>query len=464
MDFIDTIYVRFIQKSNTSSLFIPPTSDDGGGGNPTQLYGQYDNFPLNSYYKGNGVKIGILDTGELDLSHTAFVGKDINIIHDTYDNLGQNGSATYDYYHIMMVAGIICGIEGYAVESSIYYVDMHSIEYPDLTGIELLLTQEVDIINLSISYYSESNQSLISTYNYLSQITSNNNVIFVAASGNTLDDYYNPDTSEYVDEFGYISIPASLTNIIAVGSIDRYFNPSDFSSFYTRNIENLSDSHSKSKPEIVAVGERSISQISNYVRGTSFSAPAVTGAIALLKQKYGARLNRESAIAILTVTANNQNINYDDYIIQRIGMSPIIIPNSIKEGHDLYERSGAGALDIKKALDYPDLRLPYSYPNIVEGEITNIVNILYGRVNQTLSIAISWNKLFSNDVVLLNCDIDILVYDYNNNLIKRSRANHGNLELIRLTLNITGYYRIKLIVNSNGLSLSSYAFAYDLRG
>lgn len=462
-NYVSSIYVRYMEINRNISVFIPPTDDDGGGGSTSPDYGLYDNFPLNHYYKGYGVKIGILDTGELNLLHQTFANRDVNIVLDTYSNTNIEGNPTYDYDHIMKVAAIICGADGYSRESSIYYVNMHSIEVPDLTGVEVLLNQDVDIINLSISYYSDNNYEMTSTYLYFDYIVStNSDVIFVAASGNTLTDYKDV-FGNYYDDFGYISIPANITSVIAVGSIDVNYVPSPFSSCYTKSIGNIIDSNIASKPEIVAVGGRRYIPFYGNVSGTSFSAPAVSSTVALLKQKFGDILNTQTALSIITATANSKDIDYSDLVINRFNLSPLIISNDKKTGHDMFTRTGAGALDVEKALSYPQHRLQSILPTLIDGQDMQIINILYLFEGQTFSFSLAWDRVSSIDSIFPMANLNLEITTFDGVSVYRTSARYGNLEIIKLHITSTGYYKVKIIGIDNAYSISSFNFAYDMR-
>ena len=101
-----------------------------------------------------------------------------------------------------------------------------------------------------------------------------------------------------------------------------------------------SEIHSGCKPTLLANGTPHLPQQSNpfhATKGTSFSAPMVTGAIAMqMSAEPRFKLYPEKLIPLLVATADDEKIN--GYSANQFGMD---------------SEAGAGMLDLKKFMDYP---------------------------------------------------------------------------------------------------------------
>ncbi len=137
-------------------------------------------------------------------------------------------------------------------------------------GIVWAVDHGADIINLSLGTY-DWDYSLAQAIQY----AESNNVLVVAASGNNADHnglYGSPNN-------GYISYPAVWDEVISVGSITKDDKVSNFSSTGNDGLE------------LVAYGDGiwlpwSSENKYKAVSGTSFSAPTVSGVLALILSAY----------------------------------------------------------------------------------------------------------------------------------------------------------------------------------
>ncbi|WP_153730416.1 S8 family peptidase [Sporosarcina obsidiansis] len=219
-------------------------------------------------YTGEGVKVAVVDTG-IALQH---------------EDLTVSGGVSYvsytksyadDHDHGTHVAGIIgakdnsVGVVGVAPDAELYAVKVigrnNSFITSDLIkGIEWSITNDMDIINLSLY-----------TYNYFDdyglhevlKAAHSKGLLLVGVTGNSGTD----------DMTNTVTYPGKYAEVIAVGSIDEYNWPSYFSSFGT-------------EAEVVAPGEGIFSTVKNgshnYMSGTSMAAPHVAGMLALMKERY----------------------------------------------------------------------------------------------------------------------------------------------------------------------------------
>lgn len=210
-----------------------------------------------SIYTGNGIKIGTIESG------TPLDNENISPDHLTR-------LTTIRTDHSKTVCSIMGGNSGIARDIDIYAYGLadDGINRHNLTKAanDLIKIFHVNIINMSAGFRYV---GIYENYgSYFDEVSNNTKCTFIISAGND-------------DETHKLSRPANGMNVIAVGSCDKDQNVSMFSSY------EISDSFCK-KPDMVAPGDN-ITQIPNITRpsnGTSFSAPMVTGVLALLMEEF----------------------------------------------------------------------------------------------------------------------------------------------------------------------------------
>ena len=265
--------------------------------------------------KGEGVKIAILDTG-IDYNHPD-LGGCFGLgckVAGGYDFVNEDDDPMDDVGHGTGIAGIIAaennsiGIIGIAPEAELYAVKVMDEDggylYDILDGLDWCLNNSMDIVVMSFGSEDYS-PSLENKSNDLYS----EGILLVAAAGNEGDDNLETDNITY---------PARHGTVIAVGSTD---------------INDVRASSSSDGPELElsAPGSQVIMTYLNgtygFWSGTSFAAPHVAGAAALL-------------------LSYNQSYTPDD-------VREILRNTSVdlgKEGKDnLY---GYGRVDLGNAYDY----------------------------------------------------------------------------------------------------------------
>ena len=420
----------------------------------------YDNFPAGTTYKGSGIKIGVLDTGIFDVNHSNFSDITREVVYDTYTSNDSSPSAQ----HPTWVASVLGGKFGYASAASIYYVDVNS--ETSYVGIERLINKGCSIVNMSISENSCINNGEYDTglEGYLDYIYTSTKIIMVASASNYLD---------IEGTGGYVSLPALCANVISVGSIDIRGIPSCFSSYRTKN-----DVYSN--PNIVAVGQHRLVDGFGGKTGTSFSAPAVTGAIAMFFEKAGVQ-DLPAILAVLSATADDTVICEDSQVINMLQQNPdsgeyepsgevITCTNNLKPNGSR-ERTGAGALDVTALMNYSNGFVNYGiiYPS---SDYYNLRDI-YLTSGQTVKISLAWDRnatltieeflwwetgrYYSSDAL---ADFDLYLFERNGAELGSSIAGQTNVEILTYNVSTTGYYTIKLKPYSNYSSTRNICFAY----
>ena len=385
-----------------------------------------DNYPVGTPYTGYGIKIGILDDGYFNENDPIFNGYSVENVYDTTPGNDP---------HPMKVASVIVSSNGIAPSSSIYYVDVNS-DY-GYCGIERLINKNVDIVNMSIGAASCMNNG---SYNpgleiYLDRIYLSTHIIMVAAADNSL----NKSGSG-----GFVCLPALCANVISVGSVKKagdLWVPSDFSSYNCKN-----DVHSN--PNIVAVGEsRKIPYVEESKNGTSYSTPAVTAAIALYFEKNGVK-PLPDVLSVLAATANHVDIDYTPHTIQLVDGNgnytgeTIYCTNTLK-ANGLYERTGAGELDITRLLGYNNVQLPSntSYSN------TNYRFLSQHYINSgyKVKICLAWDRYADSSSLGTLPEFDLfLKYTYFSDVVSNTSSLSTNMKIIYATISSTEDYKIYL--------------------
>lgn len=225
-------------------------------------------------YTGDGVTVGILETGIVDSTNSILSNQSI-----TYFN--QSGFTSTVTEHATKVASIIGGKEGMAPEATLLSAAVNGNVYEE---VEWMVNNGADIINMS---YGETVPTGIysSDSAFIDNMVKTYNVVAIAAVGNT------------GEGTGKVGNPALGYNVIGVGSADMQGDVCDFSAY---NVVNGPD-----KPTIITSGySMTIPGFGLGNSGTSFSAAFLSGMIALLLDVYpDLKTRTEMVIAMACASA-----------------------------------------------------------------------------------------------------------------------------------------------------------------
>ncbi len=255
-------------------------------------------------YFGQGVHVCIVDTG-IDMEHPDFSHQQLSGFRDF---LGGNHESIKDVgesSHGTLMAGILISngtSKGVAPE-----VDLSVALALDSDGTSgstdrvaqairwCRITQNVDIISLSLGGSPSDISTTSSETNLAVQEALDSGIFVVAAAGNTGLDL----------EINDVSQPSSIPGVISVGAISKsgkVWGSSAFGSTFDpltgeeRNFPNQ-------KPEVVAPGVNIFSTASStlsspyaYSSGTSDSTVFVSGALALILQQFGDNIEGSDGI------------------------------------------------------------------------------------------------------------------------------------------------------------------------
>ena len=236
---------------------------------------------------GKGITVAIMDTGIAP--HPDFGGRIVN-----FRDFTQGRARMYDDNgHGCHVAGIIGGngrmsrgtYAGMAPECNLFAMKVldrkgNGNTEQVLSAIDYVIENrekyEIRILNISVGMLPTADEAEKEHLMQAVQKAWNSGIIVVAAAGNN-----GPKENS-------VTIPGQCKSIITVGSIDDYMTQG-------KGLHNGYSGRGPTeccvvKPEILAPGTaiRSCSRLNSYEikSGTSMSAPIISGAIALLLQKY----------------------------------------------------------------------------------------------------------------------------------------------------------------------------------
>lgn len=257
----------------------------------------------------------------------------------------------------------------------------------------------------------------------------------VAASGN------NPGTQANAVAAGY--------NTIAVGSIRDQktgLNLTDdvmssYSTFGNPNACYLCGTArfgDFEKPEVVAPGEQIISTrangtVSNAGSGTSYASPMIAGVDALIQQlNSGLAIYPETKRSIILASARH----------------------NIEGAPAMSDRDGAGLVDsvtayqttVNNRFNWQCIHCSGTAPFNGSGDYyVNLGNIYAGS---KVKVAYNWlsnaSGTWNSTSDRLEYDLDITVYDPNNNIVGGSYKWADSKEVVQFTANIPGNYRVRI--------------------
>ena len=230
---------------------------------------------------GEGVTIAIIDTG-VDINHPDLKDRIVGVKNFTSDDKYSPSNVSDYVGHGTSVAGIIASsgkITGVAHKCNLLILKAltrsggKTVWVTD--AINYAISQGVDIINMSLGSTNRDDNMYMAIKKAV-----NKNIMVVCACGN------NGDNNINTDELNY---PASYNECISVGSIS-----------YSRKYSRFSASNKEVDLATFGEGLNGRGVLSTYPnglykenKGTSFSAPFVSGALALLKNWFRDEFKRE---------------------------------------------------------------------------------------------------------------------------------------------------------------------------
>lgn len=343
---------------------------------------------------GKEVVVGVLEAGGIiDKNHENIAGSSFTIRNEWYYNETVSEHAT-------QVASIIGGNFGIARGAHILSVELYG---DPVSEVDWMLDRNVNIINMS---YSEKtpNGKYSSSSAHMDYISRNHWVTFVGAAGNE-----GNGTS-------FVGNPGLGYNVLTVGATNM--NGTTLASYSSYKV--VVGPH---KPSLVAPSGFTIPNYSSLSFGTSFSAPYVTGAIALLMEKSPAlKTNPERVHSILAASSNPIN-NYNDRL-----------------SSGLNNKVGAGLIDYERAESA--ISTSNSISNISgSSKSVRFTKTVYISSGSRIKVALFWLLNSNKGTNIEITDYDLRLQNSSGTTLKAA-SSINNLEIIEYTVSTSGYYTI----------------------
>lgn len=348
-----------------------------------------------SGYNGEGIVVGLLESGILNKNHDNFAKSNIQVRNEWYYFETVTDYAT-------MMASLIVGDKGIAPKCKLLSVELYG---DAVSEVDWMLDRNVNIINMS---YGDKNPTgnYSSTYAYMDFVAATYKVTMVASSGNT-------GASD-----AYVANPGLGYNVLTVGacsSIDGY------SKLFSSYIVN----QGPRKPNIMAPGySLTIPGFGGGNNGTSISAAITTGCIALLMQKDPIlRYHPEKVISMLSATAIRATNRYF--------------------GNGLSDFKGAGTLSFTNIVNQVNNNIVYGLTN--SHTVLQCPDLITANKNQTIRVAAAWlAQTNGNANGTTKTNYDLYLKNASGTIIARQETTVDCLELIEIKAPYSGKYSVEV--------------------
>lgn len=385
-DSIDTAYIKPVEQEETNASFPRACTTS----NVSSMMSRKD-------YTGKGVKVGIIDCdGVIDTSNVNIEASLVTNRDEWYWIEGVSKHAT-------QTASIIGGKYGIAPNAELLGVELVG---DASSEVGWLLDNQVDIINMSYGD-TDATGEYSSKSAYMDYIARTNWVSFVGSAGNS---------------GNYISNPGLGYNVISVGATDSFGQSKASYSAYTVK----SGAH---KPNLVAPSGFVLPNTNETIFGTSFSAPMVTGALALLMEEFPTLDSFPEIVSSILASSANSMTNYTSRLSS--GLNDLV---------------GAGMLNYESAREAMRNRITFS--NASDNYRNNYLTkkMVYLNAGDTIKVALSWfiNKENSSSTSKALTDYDLKLLDSNGYVLKSAASSTSNLEVIEFEATSSGYYYLGL--------------------
>ena len=344
---------------------------------------------------GDGVVVGILESGVIKTNDDLLQDVDITIRASTYNLLGKSD-------HTTNMAKLIAGTYGIAPGVSL----LNAYASGSLNQeIEWMIDRDVDIINMSFGepgtegYYSDESA-------YVDYIAYTYDIVMVAAVGNN---------------GGMVANPALGYNVISVAACVLGGQVVSYSAF------DVMEGPIKPTIAVPGAGISVDGVFGSETSGTSASAAVCSGLIALLLEDYPSLATDKARLIALIVTNAYESTTY-----------------SYEEENGFDRDTGGGMFSYQNIIDHYNTAFNYTNTN---GEANTIFKFrqVYLTEGQNLRAAFaSIAKANGNCEDTVFTDYDMYLRDPDGNIVVSVLDSSTNVMMVNYVAPSTGYYRIEI--------------------
>ena len=406
------------QKSDVEFISLY-TYDDVLDCGDEEVYSIKNTIGINKVYNdiglnGQNIKVGMIESGSPETT-PHFDASQVTVI----------GNGVEEENHASYTALII---KTFAPGSSIYSTNCN------FANIELMLNVGIGVINMSAGYSIDYSASLYQLWNRWSDhVSAQHNVLMICSAGNALNTQ--------------ILAPAMAYNSLAVGGFDEQgtSNKNDDILFEYSYI----NGDECSKPDLIAPANL-------WGKGTSSSAPIVTGIVALMLELKPSLAYQPHVIKAILLAS-----------CQRKVQNPAgVTAETMAQG--ITDRQGAGAVDAWNAICIIS-QGQYGYGTLSSEETRRFVQPLYGASHMNVSVTWLRNNTASgnhgsesNVTAGTQHNINLQVYR-GETLAGSSALANSSTEMAYIPLSSTSIqYKLRLYkADSTNTQAVKYAYAWS---
>lgn len=392
---------------------------------------------------GDGVNIGAYESGVVYSSQGVvptidadIIGKlDFDSVHVVYSNL-----PFPDYSgHVSWCTVVAAGTNGIAPDAEIYtascsHDNAHTYTEDNLYDFEQMLNN-TNVVFMPYGWINTSTPVYHKIEKYFDKTINEHDYSLIVSSGNRTNDY--PQTN--------VSCPANSFNCIAVGGY--YIDPAN-----TLYDSRYADGDFNTKPDVIAPAQV------NSTTGTSYSAPAIAGMLALLLQyKPSLAAHPELVKAILMASCHQKftAIKYHDETTDTIS-------ESLENG--ITDREGAGVPNMYRMISIA-AQHTYGYGTLNSGNnYSSQVRFFqpsYGSSNINISMAFLQSEATDNQPLTTSDNCSMMLW--NLNTTQTSNLTKGSTEMIYRSLSSNPNYRLKFDRISGSASKIRFGYAWSIK-
>lgn len=437
---------------NVSLSLNDETQDEATWTRTMKEIGAYSTIS-SSLYTGEGIRVGVLELAVCEPTHKNLTGKSITIEsgynNDTLvvedDDTGEKKRDLID--HANKVTSIIALM---APDAEIYASRNTN------NGMGWFIEEGCDVVNCSFSRYIPTIQNTDGTYGYndaqymyyfdglIDYQIKTHFISVVASAGNLRSD----NTQANYNPMKQIRSPGLAYNAITVGGLECTLGFFDYELEYDSSACYVTTTN-RTKPEISALFDVNIPNIGTC-SGTSFSAPQVTGTIALMMCKYVRHALYPHAVKAMLISGAKETEGFTNI-----------------NGSCFDDKVGAGCVNLLNIRN-SECVIYFTTSN----SMNSINNYIYTynvslKKNDVLQSSISW--FAEVDYINQTCQIsnlDIHIYDSSNNLVcSSSLGDFTNSEFVRYKASSAGTYTINVYQNGtlpSGIEDQPFAFVCNI--